>query len=349
MPVIAIAGAGFALASGGAAAIGAVVAGTATLATTLSAVAAVGATLGAIGAVTGDKTLGTIGMVMGGIGGVGALAANAGLFGASATTESLFGSTISEVTSTPVNAAFAGQIANDGSLINGATNAMSGFMPGDVTSSVLPDIAQSTAAASGGNITDIIDTLAGVSKPVEMASNALPMESITVTGTRDAAAAGADATAAAPATTLPSPVSTSQITGAPKAPTVMRDGVPDPRVPGNTYSGADGKTYVSDGMRFAAQSSEGGIWNFLKTAGGGSLGMGVLQAGGAFLQGATDELKPAQIEAYKAQAAANNAAAALNQKQVDNMSAPIPVARRVTAAGVTGAPKSLINNQMAGA
>lgn len=352
MPVIAVAGAALALGTGGAAAIGAVVAGTATLATTLSAVATVGAVLGAVGAVTGDKTLSTIGTVMGGIGGVGALAANAGLFGAAATTESLFGSTISEVANTPVNSAFAGQIANDGSLLNGASaGAMAGYMPGDVTSAILPDIAQG-ASASSGNITDIIDTLAGVAKPV--ASSALPIETVTSTAVKGAADVGADAlAAAAPAAgALPSPVATSQVTGSTEgqqAPTVMKAGVPDVRIPGNTYTGADGKTYVTDGARWSAQS-EGGIFNFLKTSGGGALGMGVLQAAGSFLQGATDEMKPAQIEAYKAQAAANNAAAALTQKQTSNMSAPIPVARRVTADGVTGAPKSLINGQqMAGA
>lgn len=353
MPVVAVAAAGLALASGGAAAIGAVVAGTATLATTLTAVAAVGATLGAVGAVTGVEELQTAGMVLGGVGGLGSLAANAGLFGASATTESLFGSVaadgLGEVMATPVNSYFADQISNTGSLINGGmdmgvSGLMNGYRPGDVVSSALPDIAQNT----GGNINDIIDSLAGVVKPVQPVA---PTEAVAGAASPGITASDAlSATTAVSDTALPSPVAAPSVTGktvsAPQTPTVMKNGIPDVRIPGNTYKGSDGKTYTSDGVRWSPES-EGGVWNFLKSSGGGALGMGVLQAGGAFLEGAFDDLKPAQVEAYRAQAAANNAATALAQKQLSNMNSKIPVASRVQPAPVTGAPRSLINNQPA--
>jgi hypothetical protein len=75
----------------------------------------------------------------------------------------------------------------------------------------------------------------------------------------------------------------------------------------------------------------------------GLMGMGVIQAAGSFMSGAFDELKPAQAAAYNAQANANNAQAALSQKELSNMNSKIPVARRMAVTGQN----SLINPRAA--
>jgi hypothetical protein len=59
-----------------------------------------------------------------------------------------------------------------------------------------------------------------------------------------------------------------------------------------------------------------------------------------------DPLKPAQVAALDAQAAANRAATTLSLKQQANIAAPIPVASRLRPPEVTGTPASsgLINS-----
>jgi hypothetical protein len=67
---------------------------------------------------------------------------------------------------------------------------------------------------------------------------------------------------------------------------------------------------------------------------------GVIQAGAAFISGATSTLTPAQVAALQAQANANQAAANLSNRQLSNMSQPIPAATR------TQAPPGLINTRL---
>lgn len=70
-----------------------------------------------------------------------------------------------------------------------------------------------------------------------------------------------------------------------------------------------------------------------------TLAYGVLQAGGSFISGLTNPMTPAQINALNSQAAANNAAATLAQRQVTNIGQTMPT--------VTGMPTptgGLINN-----
>ena len=66
-----------------------------------------------------------------------------------------------------------------------------------------------------------------------------------------------------------------------------------------------------------------------------TLAFGALQAGGSLLSGMTSTLTPAQVSALQAQAAANNAAAALTQQQAANLAMPKAVA---SSAPVTGTP-----------
>jgi hypothetical protein len=81
------------------------------------------------------------------------------------------------------------------------------------------------------------------------------------------------------------------------------------------------------------------LLGFASTNGGGRLLGGVIQAGSAFISGATSTLTPAQVQALQAQANANQAAANLSQRQLSNSSQPIPVATRTA----TPTPNGIIN------
>lgn len=136
-----------------------------------------------------------------------------------------------------------------------------------------------------------------------------------------------------PALVTGAPNTTSSVTGAPANPL-------DASVPGS-YAAA--KTAASINVLkngapvLQPSSSFGGIWNFVK--GNQALVSGTIQAGAALIGGATDSLKPAQINALNAQANANQAAANLSTQQLANINGPIPVARRtplVNQPNVTG-------------
>lgn len=79
---------------------------------------------------------------------------------------------------------------------------------------------------------------------------------------------------------------------------------------------------------------------------------GMVQAAGALVSGAFNQLTPAQVAAYDAQAANNRAAAALTAKQTQNMSGPMPAANLgpPKLAPVSGAPagSGLINAPVTG-
>lgn len=307
MPIIAVAAAAISVAGVGAAGFGTILAGTASIGTMMAGVAAVGATLGAIGAVAGIDELKTAGMVLGGIGGVGAIANAVGAFGANATMASVLGG---------AEAATAGSLAEtSASLINGAQmgdmaqDAISGFTGNNFG---VVDAANNIGGFTGGDFLSSTVQIPG-SKTMEMASAASDVlkpvtENITEgpTNADNAKSAGGI------------------------------DG--DLSLPAGDVQKLD-PLKVTGNVNVPGASDSGGMFGkngFFSTAGGGMLGMGVVQAAGSFLSGAFDELKPAQAEAYKAQAAANNAAAALQNKQNSNMNEPIPVARRMAVTGKTG-------------
>jgi hypothetical protein len=334
MPVVAVVAAGAAWALGGGAAVAGVLAGTATLATTLTAVATVGATLGAIGAVTKDKTLSTIGMAMGAVGGIGSLAANAGLFGEAATTESLFGAADAGIAAPDIAADVAAtndlsslstlpELPGVGS-VTGATAATDavGSTGQFMANSVLPTeaIGDATKAASG-DVSGLINSPAGsgggasgiktiTSDTVDDATNQLVKGSgggSIPSGSPTDAASIAKAGAGAP--------------DAPAAP--LTGGVPDVKIPGQSYQGADGATYISDGTKFVKQDN---FWGSLMKSPATQYGM--IQAGGSLVSGLFDPLKPAQVDALNAQAAANRAQTAQQAQQAKNMTGPLPTATR---------------------
>jgi hypothetical protein len=70
-----------------------------------------------------------------------------------------------------------------------------------------------------------------------------------------------------------------------------------------------------------------------------TLASGALTVGGKFLEGAFSTVDPARVAAFQAQAAANNAAAALTALQTKNLSMPKAVA---SSSPITGAPGPII-------
>lgn len=327
MPLIAVAVAGVSLFAGGAAAIGAVVAGTATLATTLTAVATIGAVVGAVGAVTGDKTLSTVGLVMGAVGGIGSLAANAGLFGASATTDSLFGAQSLAQSGIPadegsalIGAGGAGSI--DGAAATAGLNS-SAAVP-DGLSAFNPTASASTASTGTGMINDPEAALAqGGSSQSVAPSGAANTPGLSPSGT--AAAAHANDIVEGPVSGAASP--SAPVSTAPAAPAA-----PVTAPPTAAASTTDPGTlswlskFAKDNPQVASMAT-----------------YGLIQSAGSFIAGAFDTLKPAQVAALQAQANANNATAGVTNTQLTNMKQPLPTASRVTPAGgglintVTGA------------
>lgn len=340
-------GAGAALALGGATAIGATAAaiGAGTFAalsvgTVFTTIATVGAVIGAVGVVTGVKELQTAGMVIGGIGGIGSLANAVGAFGANATLGSVFGGEAG----IPDGAAGA-------SLMNGAVDA-----EGTPLSSY-------TAASSGGDVIGTANNIAGVGAG-GLDAEGNPLSSVMSSQAASPAATGASAVGTdaegnplssvtkAPSSSASSatdaegnPLSstgsgTSTPTLSNSIPTIDKTAISqqfgtDPSQITN-YKAPSGASYTFTPGSGWAPASAGGIGGFLGSQSGGLIGMGVIQAAGSFLQGAFDPLKPAQVAAYQAQANANNASAALTNKQVGNMGQPIPVAQRLAVTGKLG-------------
>lgn len=314
MPIIAVAVAAISVSSVGAAGFAAILAGTASIGTMMAGVAAVGATLGAIGAVTGVKELQTAGMVLGGIGGVGALANAVGAFGEGATMGSVFGSSAESVTA---NAVAPAASLDTASLMNSS----------GLSSTVIDPV--TGAVSSNAGVVDTANQIGGFGTGTMN------------TGSPDAASA-----------LVKTPVANTTVadTG-----TKIIDTASVPKIDGDLAmagtTGANSTTSVGDVTGSVTPPADGsGLFSkdgFLRSQGGGMMAMGVVQAAGSFLSGAFDPLKPAQVDAYKAQAAANNASAALTNKQVGNMNEPIPVARRMAVTGKLGG--SLINSMPAGA
>lgn len=93
----------------------------------------------------------------------------------------------------------------------------------------------------------------------------------------------------------------------------------------------------------AAQLADGGTGAFSKIIdilgkpGIGTLTAGAIQAAGSFIAGATSSLTPAQVNALKAQANMNQAAANLSTQQLSNIQSGIPTAARTPPAGIVNA------------
>jgi len=342
MPVVAIIPAIAAVSSVGMAGFGAVLAGTATLGTTFAAIGAVGATLGAIGEIAGVKELKTAGLVLGGIGGVGSLASAVGAFGEGATINSVFGS--------------AGAATSEaGAATSGATGPINGgFNQVSDSADDILGVGAFSGANAGGTSEDVFDAInhiGGFNQTSDSADDILGAGAFGGGGSPSGAQKVVDNTkvlakkATSPDNTTEGPTNadnapssgTSTNTAATKnnaaAATGKVNGPPGDASSwklGEKYEDENGGSWSYDGKQWTKTPS---FWGSNASA---MLGVGVVQAAGSFLSGATDELKPARIKAYEAQAAANNAQAALAQKELGNMNSNIPTARRINVTGGVG-------------
>jgi hypothetical protein len=358
MPIVAV-GVAIAADVGAAAAVAGTVGGIAaiTTATALEVVAAVGATLGAIGAVTGNKTLSTIGMVVGAVGAIGAVASAAGVFGAQVASSASDAASASgdaidfDATGLPSDAPVdaTGLPTGVGDDISAAEDAAAQPVAGDAAmAATTADNAADPAAGLGGNPADGVPAGTDMA-PQDAASlqantaNAAadPTSQIdTVVGENPISAPTGPATPANPTSTLPpgalQQAATQTGTGGADATglpgdAVAPENVPDPTgLPSNVAAGTSTST-----------SGLGSILSDISdfTKNHQLLTYGLLQAGGSFLTGLTSSLTPAQVSALNAQAAANNAAAALTAQQTANLAMPKSVAN---SSPVTGAPQTLV-------
>jgi len=312
-------GAAGALAMGGATAIGATAAaigagtlGALSVGTIFTAVATVGAVVSAVGTVAGISELKTAGMVLGGIGGVGSLASAVGAFGEAATVSSIFGG---------------GETAVAGGGANSAAGAAGSFFDAEAagvwTNNTTGSLINGGAGAPSMDALDIITSANKIGNFKSVGEMEGPdMGPTTASSTRNTTTA---ATTIDPK--LAPQAKTNEMEGPDTSSAVVKTDVQKPA--GITVDGTTG----------AVKTEEPSFWG---TSTGKMLGMGVLQAGGSFLEGAFDEVKPAQAAAYMAQAEANNAQAALDKKQLSNMNEGIPVARRLDVTGRVVGP-GLIN------
>lgn len=310
--------------------------------------AAVGATLAAVGSITRDKTLTMVGGAIGAIGAIGSLASAAGIFG-SAPASTLFGP--STAASTADTSASAGSTFAEGLTPTATGEASAGVESGTFDAAG----AASADAASSGTITDISAQMqqpppaGGYTSLSDVSQNATNPVTATDPGANlgTVSAPGSDTTTGL----LNGTTSATQTPG-----TVIADAAPpgtastqasaltNSTSPASASGAADSVTGNVDAGTWdtapgAAPST--GIFNsILKFAQDNKVvTAGILQAGGSLLSGLTSTVTPAQVGALNAQAAANNAAAALAQQQAANLAMPKSVA---SSTPVTGTPGTLV-------
>lgn len=360
MPAVAVAGA--AIAIGIAAEVG----------TTLAVIAAVGATIGAVGAVTGVKELQIAGTVIGAVGAIGGLASSAGLLGDVATLGSQGGSALADTaaattaaeTASPFMSAgdsIANEIANWSTygatqgVLSGAPEIGSSLSANPVTDSGAFDVVDTVTGQAQAPDTGIINTANVNAAPPDVTPPVAEVQSggqFTAQGglNADLSTYGQTVDAAAPpggsiinpAPTTPTAPPTPDVTVTATPPNPLDAGIP------GSYNSS-----VNAALKVGSAPMDGGsVWKdimgFVGKPGVSTLLGGVVQAGGAFISGATSQLTPAQIEALRAQAEANTAAANLARQQQQglqiqqaNANQPLPVAVRRP---VTGQPAGLINS-----
>lgn len=334
--------------------------------TTLAIVAAVGATVSAIGVVTHNQTLAIAGGVIGAVGAIGGLASAAGMFSSAADVAG--GSSIFDAGGLASDGGFAGAVGSDvaagGSLVTPQAQALidagltSGTQSAGISSSVMsgtdilneisgtvsvPGTASSSVSGSLVNSADPTSgTIAGTdtATPVAATDTGVTGTPASTPGTASSSVEGTlDTQAAGPTTTVAPSVDTPVAPDAPDTPAVVTGtpnttspvtGTPanplDAGIPGSYAAAQKAATTAGSVPVGGVVSPYASVWNFVKS--NQTLVSGTIQAGAALIGGATDSLKPAQINALNSQANANQAAANLSTQQLANINGPIPVARR---------------------
>lgn len=336
-----------------------------TLATTLSVISAVGAVTSAIGVLTHNQTLAIAGGVIGAVGAIGGLAsaagvfAEGGIFGSAAGAPSAAGAgadvgTLAADAGAGSIAAGTNQVLIDAGLEAGQQSAgisssvMSGtdilnevsgavVSPGSASAEVGGSLVNSadpaTGSVVGSDVTPVTATDTGVTGATPGTASA---DSTAVLESQGAGPEGVTTSVAAPAApdAPAAPGTPAEVTG------VNNSTSPITGAPENPLDAGIRGSYAASQKAVAIQNLKTGptiytpgsnsfsdVWNFVKGNPGALYG--TIQAGGALIGGATDSLKPAQINALNAQANANQAAANLSAQQLSNINGPIPTARRV--------------------
>lgn len=304
--------------------------------TTLGAVTAIGATLAAIGAVTGNKTLGLIGGGLGLVGGIATMAFGSGALG---DVGDLFGSTASG--------------AGGASGAAGAVDEL-GVAGGAATGDGVDALGVAGGAAGPSSGSGIVNAAGDLNAAAFDPANAINSSLSSAEGSASGIVTG-NQTGSALGRSL-------SIGGTDANGTNLASG---------SVAGLGDKAFFSDAAGIhsatipgfsASAAAPGGILNWAKN--NPLLSYGIIQSGGSFLSGLTDSLKPAQIDALNAQANANNAAAALAEREAKNMAGSIPTAsvtgmpvasgglinsRPVATPLITGAPAAAPPSQVTGA
>lgn len=339
MPVIAvgaaiaadvIAGAAVAGTVGGIAAISTV--------TAFEVVAAVGATLAAVGTITRDKTLTMVGGAIGLVGGIGGLASSAGVFGAAAAGDApLFGVTPGSGASTGATFADSLTPATAGTMSGGVDagvwDATAGMSVADAASAnTIPFVAGTIPEGQDGLI-----TLSSVSeRATDPAATLTETTPATATATTNGLDPAKDLTALndpTKGTINQQPGATGDLINPPPAPPSSL-GTTDPATGQTITSAVDPAT----GKIVSLPDKPSTFGSILKFANDNkTLVSGVMTVGGKLLEGAFSELDPAKINALNAQAAANDAAAALTRQQTANLAMPKAVASSTPVTGTPGA------------
>lgn len=285
--------------------------------TVFTAIAALGAALSVVGSITHDQTLGMVGSIVGAVGAVGGLASAAGLIDVGA----------------EAGVGTAGDIAAQGGTDAGT---WAGSVPvtdttPDIVNSISGAVTNPAATALPTAATDVAPPAAtldaGTPLPGSQPLQA-PSESLMATMPKDTGTAAATTGVQTPTTAPPAATDTSVLnpSQANPATTGLNAQIPGytPGAPGS-YSYPSVPTGVED---------TGSIWSKLgNMATSPTFAAGLIQAGGAFLGGATSSLTPAQVAALQAQAQLNQAQSNLAgtqqqllQNQLANLGQPMPTA-----------------------
>jgi hypothetical protein len=334
-----------------------------TIGSVLAITAAVGATVAAVGAFTGDQTLQTIGMVVGAVGAIGSIANSANLLGG---VGDMFGGGVAEgvvegVTAAETASPFTTQPSAAQGLVEGVTAA----------ETASPFIAQPSAAPTEVTAEALSKAVTGLPEGFVSQEHAASIVPGAV-GQGDAVPFSFDTVADAvgnlpsPATTTAAPVvQSAPATGQPAAPpatpsTPQAAPVPTNAPPATPATPAAATTGVAalpsadalingpnlGGITKADGSGLAGVMDFLKN--NQMLAYGALQAGSSFFAGAfggsDNEPSEAQIQAWQAQANANNAQANYQNLIASNLASGNPMSNKqaglINQAGtaVTGVP-----------
>jgi hypothetical protein len=308
------------------------------------AVGAIGATVGAIGAVTGNKTLSIAGTVLGGIGGIGSLANAAGIIG-DPTVGSFFGADTAASTADTAATATTDSFSGLGSPTGAVDSASAAADPAAAASSASGDIINNLGQTTGTGI-GLANSDLGV--PDLNAALGTSANSASALGDTSAlSSTAADATTAGTAAATGTGVADAATSAGNVLPPVVGSGVGDSAAvaAGNTVTGAPAA--ASDNGLLG--NIFGKIGSFVSNDKTGMVKYGLIQAAGSLVGGMFDPLKPAQVAALDAQAAANRAATQLSLTQQANMAQPLPVATRTAQPqpAVTGVPVGMINQPVA--